>query len=126
MSIPSERIYCLAFMALYFLIAYLFAMRKDGQRKLPWIILIVIQTASLFFIKDIGKWIKQLPLPAELSSEPQVTALALAGWLVFNLILIFLVNLLFNRAGKKTGNRKKSKSDADAQPEMQTQDGSAG
>ena len=119
MGALSDYIYFLALMVLYFLIVYLFAIRKGGQRALPWVILILIQTASICFFKKIRVFAGQLPLPAELLTEPQITMVTAAGLFVINLVLIFLVNLLFNRSeGNQTG-EKKAADAAEASSEKQ-------
>ena len=104
----SDYLYFLALMVLYFLIVYLFPIRKGGQRVLPWVILIVIQTASVCFFRDVCSFAGQLPLPAELLSEPMLTMLTAAGLFVANLVIIFLVNLIFNRSGAKQKGEKKT------------------
>ena len=86
--------YYLALMIVYFLIVYLTAVRRNGQRVLPWLLLIIVQTASVYFFRPLRLRFLGVSLFAG-ASLTLVTCATAAVLLVLNFLIILLINRVF-------------------------------
>lgn len=84
----------LALILVYFLIVYLTAIRRGGQKVLPWILLILAQAASLYYFRILCVYVAGIPFFAQYSERVcmYVTAGSLA---LVNILLIFLLSAIF-------------------------------
>lgn len=85
----------LALILIYFLIVYLTAIRRGGQKVLPWILRILAQAASLYYFRTLYMYAARLPFLAQYSEK--ICMLVVAGVLLLaNVLLIFLLNIAFS------------------------------
>ena len=85
----------LALVLIYFLIIYLTAIRRGGQRVLPWILRILAQAASLYYFRTLCVYVSAIPFFTQYPK--QFCMYMTAGALILvNVLLIFLLNIAFS------------------------------
>lgn len=87
-----------ALVMVYFLIVYLIAIRRKGQKLLPWLFLILAQAASVSYFNLLCSYAKGIPL-ISMYSETIIMAIVGGALAAVNLLLILLVNLAFIQKG---------------------------
>lgn len=89
-----------ALVLVYFLLVYLFAIRRGGHKPLPWIVLILTQAASAYYFQTLCVYSARLPFLAQ-CSETVVMAVTGGVLALLNFLLILLINLLFSPRQKE-------------------------
>lgn len=96
----SEYVNFLGIVLVYFLVVYLTAIRRGGQPMLPWIFLILLQAASLYYYEYAYEYVRNLPF---LLQQPQIVCqgVTIGALVVVNILMILLLNL--TTADRKKG-----------------------
>lgn len=95
-----EYINFLAIVLVYFFVVYLTAIRRGGQSVLPWLFLILLQSASLYYREFVCEYVKKLPF---LIQQPQTVCqgVSIGILVVINILAIVLINLITTSRKKK-------------------------
>ncbi len=91
----NDYIHFAALVLVYFLIVYLTAIRRKGQKALPWCLVIAAQAASALYFQQLRAFMAEsFPWMAQLS-DAVMTAVTVGVLAAANTVLILGVNLLF-------------------------------
>lgn len=107
-----------ALVVMYFLVVYLVAVRQHGQKPLPWLFLILVQAASIYYFKNLCLSVAQISLFSQLSATA-VDAITCGILVVINLLLILLINFIFCPRESSSPHPAEFEFNADDIPPMQ-------
>ena len=86
----------MAIVLVYFLLVYLLPVRRGRQPLLLWLLLIMVQAASVFCFRTLCIFACRIPFLAGFADDARQYMVA-GSLAAINLLLIFLLNLAFHR-----------------------------
>ena len=86
----------MAIVLVYFLLVYLLPVRRGRQPLLLWLLLIMVQAASVFCFRTLCIFACRIPFLAGFADDARQYMVA-GSLATINLLLIFLLNLAFHR-----------------------------
>lgn len=104
-----------ALVVVYVLVVYLIAVRMQGQKPLPWLLLILVQAASIYHFKTLCRHISQIDFFTHLS-ETGIRAMTSGILVAVNIFLILLMNFIFCPRESKKNNSEEFKFTAEDIP----------
>lgn len=100
----TELVIYLLLVLLYFSIVYFVAIRRYGQKLLPWTCLILAQAVSLYIYPVLSKYAADFPILNQYSQTIQQIIVA-EVLVLFNIVLIIIMNFAF-ASEKEVGEAK--------------------
>lgn len=96
----KELMNLMALAIVYFLIVYITIIRHRGQKALPWVFLILVQTISVSYFEVLSGYIGSIPfLSGQSIIVPNVVTVLVL--LIINIGVILITNLLFFKKENK-------------------------